>query len=111
MNAVIVVPAEERDLWLSRLLHYADEHGHEVVAILFVDDEAVAARDLVGMMAAGEADTILVGHRHHLPFPWHVEVASGSNGDAPSRLRRPQLVDPATTPAAQRRQAVRGSRW
>lgn len=89
---VLVVPGEDSDRWLARMVLYAAEHGIEVGAVVVVNDEKTASADLRTVLASGQASRVLVAVVNHLPAGF-VVVAASSGRYLPAQHRRPTPID------------------
>lgn len=104
LHAVICVPSTETDRWEAQCLAYCMAMGYEIAAVVTgVDTDPGAWMSANAMIAAGEAQIIIVALYEHLPadrIP-RTEVAAGppievaevmETGPALPRQRRPRLI-------------------
>jgi hypothetical protein len=83
VSAVMVVPAQQRNLWVRRLSAFAVQNGIAVAVVLTVNDGPEAARELAGLIASGEVDQVLVACRAHLPDLYPLVIAAEAGPDVP----------------------------
>lgn len=92
LRAIIYVPdGPDRARWTMRCLKHCRDHDYSVVAVTPTGE--AGWHDIIQMIAADEADVIVVGRREHLDpqrTP-RTEIAEGPQ-EATPRQRRPKDV-------------------
>jgi hypothetical protein len=95
LRAVIYVRADEdADRWQRICIDHAEAKGYRVISLV-VDDGATGWLDVVKMLAAGEADVVVLADWRHL---------------SPDRIPRVEIAELPDRPAPSHRHP-RGLRW